>query len=291
MQEREEIARGLCLGESLRAIAERLARAPSTVSREVASGGGRSAYRVWRAEERAELLARRPKVPKLVRDGELRHLVESKLKRRWSAQQISAHLQHVFATEPQMRVSHETIYQSLFVQSRGALRRELSACVRTGRARGISHNRTRKMTRGHMTDMVLITDRPVEVADRAVPGHWEGDLVIGGGKTGKSAIATLVERHSRYVMLVRLPRGRTAACVRDALTRTVGQLPEHLRRSLTWDQGKEMAHHVQFAIDTDIKVFFCNPHSPWERGSNENTNGLLRQYFPKKTDFSAVARS
>jgi IS30 family transposase len=183
-----------------------------------------------------------------------------------------------------MRVSHETIYRSLYVQARGALRKELTTCLRTGRTQRCSHKRTEHSGTGRLRDMVLISDRPAEAADRAVPGHWEGDLIVGKG--GRSAIGTLVERSSRYIVLLHLPHGRTAERVRVALTRQLASLPAELRRTLTWDQGKEMAEHVQFTIDTHIGVFFCDPHSPWQRGTNENTNGLLRQYFPKGTDLS-----
>jgi IS30 family transposase len=186
-----------------------------------------------------------------------------------------------------MRISHETIYQSLFVQARGSLRKELTKCLRTGRTK--RKPKGRAIPKGRMRDMVMIADRPAEASDRAVPGHWEGDLII--GKNGKSAIGTLVERNSRFLMLLRLPCGRSAEHVRDVLTREIERLPEELRRSLTWDQGKEMAGHVQFAIDTNVNVFFCDPHSPWQRGSNENTNGLLRQYFPKGTDLDAFSRA
>jgi IS30 family transposase len=186
-----------------------------------------------------------------------------------------------------MRVSHETIYQSLFVQTRGTLRKELTRCLRTGRTQ--RKPKGRAIPKGRMCDMVMIADRPAEASDRAVPGHWEGDLII--GKNGKSAIGTLVERNSRFLMLLRLPHGRSAEHVRNVLTREIKRLPEELRRSLTWDQGKEMAGHVQFAIDTNVKVFFCDPHSPWQRGSSENTNGLLRQYFPKGTDLNVFSRA
>ena len=236
----------------------------------------------WLAEERSHESARRPKTPKLVACPRLRAEVEAKLMLRWSPQQIAARLVVDFPDDQEMRVSHETIYQSLFVQARGALRKELTECLRTGRTRRKPHRRTNPG--GQILDMVLIADRPAEVEDRAVPGHWEGDLILGAG--GRSQIATLVERTTRYVMLVDLFDGRTAAEVRDALTTHIGALPEHLARSLTWDRGKEMAGHVQFTIDTGVQVYFCDPYAPWQRGSNENTNGLLRQYFPKGTDLS-----
>ena len=283
MAEREEISRGVLAGESARAIAGRLGRAPSTVSREIAVNGGRDKYRAWHAEERSRHRARRPKVPKLVACPRLRAEVERRLEQRWSPQQIAARLVLDHPDDPEMRVSHETIYQSLFVQARGALRKELTAYLRTGRTRRRPHRRTNPG--GELLDMILIADRPAEVEDRAIPGHWEGDLIIGKG--GLSAIATLVERQSRFVMLVDLFDGRTAPLVREALTAHVASLPGQLARTLTWDRGKEMAQHVTFTIDTGIQVYFCDPHSPWQRGTNENTNGLLRQYLPKGTDLSA----
>jgi transposase, IS30 family len=200
----------------------------------------------------------------------------------WSPEQIARRLREDFRHDRSMQISHETIYKSLYVQGRGGLRRELARCLRTGRARRRPHGR--EETRGRIPDIVLISQRPAEVEDRAVPGHWEGDLLI--GKDNKSAIGTLVERQTRYVMLLDLRKGFTAPHVRDAMTRTIKTLPESLRRSITWDQGREMAHHAQFTIDTGVQVYFCDPHSPWQRGSNENTNGLLRQYFPKGTDLS-----
>jgi IS30 family transposase len=283
LAEREEISRGVEAAESCRAIAGRLGRAPSTVARDIAGHGGRRHYRAWRADAQAVARTQRPKVPKLVASPRLRQEVEHRLALRWSPQQIAARLVVDFPDDAQMRVSHETIYQSLFVQTRGALRLELARCLRRGR----SHRRPRRPTpsrQGHMPDMVLIKDRPAEVADRAVPGHWEGDLII--GKTGGSAIGTLIERQSRYVMLLTLPEGRFAAHVRTALAAKIQELPAQLRRSLTWDRGKEMAEHARFSIDTGVQVYFCDPHSPWQRGSNENVNGLLRQYFPKGSDLS-----
>ena len=282
--EREEISLGLTGGESMRAIARRLGRAPSTVSREVAWSGSPSRYRAWRAEAAAVERSRRPKPGKLAVDSRLCREVARGLRARWSPQQIAARLIRDYPDDPAMRVSHETIYRSLFVQARGALRKELTACLRTGRAQRRPHMRIARSGAGRLQNMVLISDRPPEVEDRAVPGHWEGDLII--GKRGRSAIGTLVERSSRYVVLVRLPNGRTAEDVREALTRQVSKLPEELRRTLTWDQGKEMADHVRFSMDTKMQVYFCDPHSPWQRGSNENTNGLLRQYFPSRDDLS-----
>ena len=280
--EREEISRGLRAGESLRAIARGLGRSPSTVSREIARNGGRRRYRAWRAELARDRRARRPRTAKLARDPRLRREVEALLRLRWSPEQIAARLRHDHPDEPEMRVSHETIYASLFVQGRGALRRELAACLRTGRARRRAHGRV--PAGGQIRDMVLISERPAEVTDRAVPGHWEGDLLV--GRDNKSAIGTLVERRTRYVLLVALPGGRSAEHVRAALAAQVRTLPDQLRRSLTWDRGTEMAEHVRFTVDTGVAVYFCDPHSPWQRGTNENTNGLLRQYFPKGTDLS-----
>jgi IS30 family transposase len=285
--EREEISRGLRGGESLRRIAVGLGRAPSTVSREVAGNGGRRRYRAHLAEERAVRCARRPRPAKLARNPRLRGAVERLLAARWSPQQIAWQLRHDHPDDQEMWVSHETIYQSLFVQGRGALRAELTRCLRSGRARRRPAGRARPS--GELSDMVLVSDRPAEVEDRAVPGHWEGDLIIGKGT--HSAIGTLVERQTRYVLLVALPHGRTAEAVRTALAARIQTLPEQLRRSLTWDRGKEMAEHVRFTVDTGVTVYFCDPHSPWQRGTNENTNGLLRQYFPKGTDLSVHDQS
>ena len=283
--EREEISRGLRAGESARRIARRLGRAPSTVTREVARNGGREGYRAWHAGAAARTRARRPKVAKLVRRPGLAAEVERLLLRRWSPRQIAERLRKEHPDDRELWVSHETIYQSLFVQGRGALRRELAACLRTGRAR----RRAQVPDVGRMAGMVLISERPAEVADRAVPGHWEGDLLVGKGN--HSAIATLVERRTRYVLLAALPAGRAAPAVRDALVERIGTLPVHLRRSLTWDRGHEMADHLRFTIDTGVAVYFCDPHSPWQRGTNENTNGLLRQYLPRSTDLSTVSQA
>jgi len=280
--EREEISRGLLAQESGRVIAGRLGRAPSTISRDIAANGGPARYRAWRADERAIRLARRPKPAKLAQCVRLRHEVQRRLAERWSPQQIAARLVCDYPDDAEMRVSHETIYRSLFVQARGALRRELTRCLRSGRARRKPHRRVNRG--GELRDMVLLSARPADVADRAVPGHWEGDLII--GKAGESAIGTLVERTTRYVLLLDLRQGRLAAQVRAQLAAKILELPEHLRRSLTWDRGKEMGEHVRFTIDTGVQVYFCDPHSPWQRGSNENVNGLLRQYFPKGTDLS-----
>jgi IS30 family transposase len=282
LAEREELSRGLVAGESLRTIATRLGRAPSTISREVVWNGPRNNYRAWRADRGAVRRGQRPKPSKLAVDSRLCREVERGLRAEWSPQQIAARLIRDYPKDMAMRVSHETIYRTLFIQARGALRKELTACLRTGRTQRRPHRRTEQSGAGRLRNMILISDRPPEAADRAVPGHWEGDLIIGRG--ARSAIGTLVERSSRYVMLLHLPHGRTAEDVRAALTRQISKLPAELRRTLTWDQGKEMADHVRFATDTNMQVYFCDPHSPWQRGSNENTNGLLRQYFPKNTD-------
>ena len=286
--EREEIRAGLDAGKSFRSIAKALGRAPSTVCREVNANGGRSGYAGWRAHRRACELARRPKVAKLAGNPQLRAQVEEWLEQElWSPTQISARLRVEFPDDPMMRVSPETIYQSLYVQGRGALRKELAACLRTGRA--IRRNRSRLERPPIIKDKVMISERPAEVADRAVPGHWEGDLIIGKG--GRSAVGTLVERSTRYVMLLHLPGDHSAEAVRTAMTTKIQTLPEHLRRSITWDQGTEMAQHARFSIDTGVEVYFCDPHSPWQRGSNENTNGLLRQWMPKGTDLSVLTEA
>ena len=286
--EREDIRSGLDDGDSFRVIAGRLGRAPSTISREVNANGGRRGYQGWRAHRRANNLARRPKVAKLAGCHRLRAQVETWLEDElWSPTQIAAQLRIDFPDDPIMRVSPETIYQSLYVQGRGALRKELAACLRTGRA--VRRNRSRLDKRGRIPDMVMISDRPAEIEDRAVPGHWEGDLIIGGGS--RSAVGTLVERSTRYVMLLHLDGDHTAETVRTAMTAKIKTLPEHLMRSITWDQGREMAQHAAFTIDTGVSIYFCDPHSPWQRGSNENTNGLLRQWMPKGTDLSVFSEA
>jgi IS30 family transposase len=281
LADREEISLGLRDGDSFTAIAARLGKAVSTVSREVVANGGRGDYRAWRAHQRARDRARRPKTPKLT-CARLAAQVTQWLQDWWSPQQIASRLRMEFADDPMMQVSHETIYQALFVQGRGELRRELARCLRTGRVR--RRARRRGENTGQLRDMVMISDRPAEANDRAVPGHWEGDLLIGADC--RSAVGTLVERTSRYVMLLHLPHGRGADGVDQAMRQAISTLPDQLRRSITWDQGKEMAHHARFAIATGIQVYFCDPHKPWQRGSNENTNGLLRQYMPKGTDLS-----
>jgi len=286
LSEREEISRGLAADESLRAIAQRLGRAASTVSREVAGNGGQQRYRAAVAHRASRHRAQRPKPAKLATHQRLQGVVEEKLELWWSPRQISRWLVEAYPSDEEMRVSHETIYQSLFIQGKGALRKELWRCLRTGRATRRPQGRP-KSTKGQIRDMVMISQRPPEVEDRAVPGHWEGDLLMGKRQT---AIGTLVERWSRYVMLFALPDGNSAEAVRVALSATVQRLPEHLWESLTWDQGKEMAQHVQFSVDTGVEVFFCDPNSPWQQGTNENTNGLLRQYFPKGTDMAALTK-
>ncbi len=282
LADREEISLGLHAREACAVIAARLGRASPAVSREVSGNGGRSGYRAWRAHQRARERARRPKVPKLA-CPRLAAQVTGWLEAWWSPQEISARLRIEFAGDPMMQVSHETIYQALFVQGRGELRRELARCLRTGRAKRRSRHRPENT--GRIKDMVMISERPAEAADRAVPGHWEGDLII--GKDCKSAVGTLVERSTRYVLLLHLPGGRGASSVDAAMRQAIATLPGELFRTLTWDQGKEIAYHAQFTIDTGIQVYFCDPHKPWQRGSNENTNGLLRQYLPKGTDLSA----
>jgi IS30 family transposase len=282
--EREEIAVGVAAGEPRRVIAARLGRHPSTVSREIRRNGVRGIYRALAAQAQASERARRPKTARLAGNLELRGQVQQWLERRWSPEQISVMLEAEFPDQPEMRVSHETIYQAIYVQGRGALRRELAVCLRTGRALRRPRRKGGER-RGKIPGMVNISERPAEVADRAVPGHWEGDLIIGA--SSRSAIGTLVERSTRFVLLLHLPHSHDAAAVAEAMTEAMAGLPAQLRRSLTWDQGSEMAGHAQIALATGMPVYFCDPHSPWQRGSNENTNGLLRQYFPKGTDLSA----
>jgi len=333
--EREEIALLRALGSGVRMIARRLDRSPSTISRELrrnaATRSGDLDYRASTAQWHADRRARRPKPAKLALNDVLRHYVQDGLAgavtkvdgtrlagpavrwigrrhgrrqdRRWAAawspEQIAHRIRLDFPDDPSMRISHEAIYQALFVQGRGALRRELTACLRTGRALRIPRARTRRSGTNFVSDSVMIRERPAEADDRAIPGHWEGDLIIG---LDSSAIGTLVERTTRFTMLLHLPRmddhrgprvkngpplaGHGAEAVRDAIASTITTLPEQLRRSLTWDQGAELAQHAQLHIDTGLQVYFCDPHSPWQRGTNENTNGLLRQYFPKGTDLS-----
>lgn len=334
--EREEIALECARGTGVRAIARKLGRSPSTISREIrrnsSTRSGEFDYRAIAAQWHADRAAKRPKISKLVVNPVLRDYVQERLSglvatpdgiafegpvvvwkgrravlrqsRRWSSawspEQISQRLKVDFPGDPTMRISHEAIYQALYIQGRGALRRELSACLRSGRALRLPRERARNRGKAFIADALMISDRPAEIDDRAVPGHWEGDLILG---LGSSAIGTLVERTTRFTMLLHLPRmeghgtgksvkngpalsGHGAEAVRDAIARTISSLPAQLRRSLTWDQGAEMAQHAQLRIDTGLEIYFCDPQSPWQRGSNENTNGLLRQYFPKGTDLS-----
>jgi IS30 family transposase len=281
-QEREEISRGLVAGSSVRALARQLGRSPSTVSREISRNGGPNEYRAAAADQRAWREAERPKQCVLAGNERLRMVVAERLQHQWSPQQISGWLKAVHHNEPAMQISHETIYRSLFIQARGLLKKELIAHLRSGRTIRRGKTSTLKGKVGGIVDPVSIRERPAEVEDRAVPGHWEGDLITG---SRNSHIATLVERSSRFVMLVRVENRETATVV-SALTRVVQQLPAGVMATLTWDQGKEMAAHKRFTVATDVQVYFCDPRSPWQRGSNENTNGLLRQYFPKGTDLS-----
>ena len=286
--EREDISRGLASGSSIREIAGGLHRAASTVSREIARHGGRPAYRAYDADQQAWYAALRPKRCLLAGNSELRDVVASKLILDWSPEQISGWLKTQYPNNESMRVSHETIYRSLFIQARGALKKELMDHLRSKRRmRRSRHSSEHGHSRGQIVDAVSIRERPAEAEDRAIPGHWEGDL-LGGGKN--SYIATLVERHSRFLMLVKVPSKETEAVV-AALSEHVRQLPATLRRSLTWDRGLEMAKHKDFTIATDVQVYFCDPQSPWQRGSNENTNLLLRQYFPRGTDLSPISQA
>ena len=285
VDEREQISRGLAAGLPLREIARRLGRAASTVSREIARNGGGHAYRAAQADARAWQRARRPQRCVLARRPRLRNWVAEHLQLDWSPRQIAIGLEQAFPHDGSMRISHETIYRSLFIQARNVLKKELLGHLR----RGGFMRRPRANTASHpaIVDGISIHQRPAEVEDRAVPGHWEGDLLMGGAS---SQIATLVERRSRYVMLVKVDSKNTVT-VTKALAAKVRQLPAELRRSLTWDRGSEMAAHKEFTIATDVKVYFCDPHSPWQRGSNENTNGLLRQYFPKGKDLSNISQT
>ena len=274
-------------GAGVRAIARELGRDPATISRELVRNArpGSRDYRPYAAQARADARRARPKTGKIAASPELRERVQDMLHERFSPEQIAARLRRDHPDRPELHVTHETIYQALYVQGRGELRRELRRALRTGRAARKPRTPGGQRRPRFAEPMAMISDRPAEAADRAVPGHWEGDLII--GKDGASAIATLVERATRYVLLVPLPDGRGAEPVRDALTAAAATLPDQLQRSLTWDQGSEMGRHHEFSIATGIPVYFCDPHSPWQRGSNENTNGLLRQYFPKSTDLSA----
>ena len=285
LAEREEISRGVVTGRSLRSIAASLGRVPSTVSREVNRNGDRGHYRASKADQVACDRARRPKTCKLVENRALARIVAKKLRGLWSPEQIAGWLQHAYPDDENYQVSHETIYRSLFIQARGALKKELLQHLRRTRVMRRSRHHTQKTaTHGRITGTVSIRERPASVEDRAVPGHWEGDLLIG---SHNSQIATLVERHTRYVMLIRV-KSKDTKTVINALIKHAHKLPRELYQSLTWDRGKEMADHQRFSLDTNIKVYFCDPRSPWQRGSNENTNGLLRQYFPKGMDISNI---
>jgi len=281
LRKREEIRAGLERGESGRQIARRLGRAASTISREVAANGGRERYRAVTAEVRAVVAARRPKPRWHQQNSEQWQEVCTLLRTRWSPQQIARRFRCDHPLEPERWVSAETIYQSIYVQGRGELRKELARCLRSGRARRIPRRPGEGARRGTISGMVMISERPPEAQDRAIPGHWEGDLILGA--EGKSAVATLVERSTRFGMLIKIDN-KTAEHVRDRITREVTRLPRELFRSLTWDQGSEMAAHKRFTVETGIPVFFCDPRSPWQRGSNENWNGLVRQFLPKGTN-------
>ena len=287
LEEREEISRGIAVGQSIRQIALGLGRAPSTVSRELRRNGGRQCYRANQADMRAWERALRPKPCRLALHRALRWRVAQKLALQWSPEQISGWLKREFPTDQDMQISHEAIYRSLFVQTRGVLKKELTAHLRTRRRMRLPKRHNVQSGQGQILDMVSIRQRPAEAEDRAVPGHWEGDLLTGANDTH---IATLIERHSRFTMLVKLPRKDTTTVV-AALAKHVRKLPEQLRRSLTWDQGKEMHAHKRFTIATNVQVYFCDPRSPWQRGSNENTNGLVRQYFPRGTNFARISQA
>ena len=285
MAEREEISRDVVAGHSLRTIASSLGRAASTVSREINRNGGRREYRANKADKAAWGRAHRAKTCKLKQNPKLARIVAEKLQLQWAPRQIAGWLKQTYPNDERYQVSHETIYKSLFIQARGALKKELIKHLRRSRGMRRSRHHTQKTSNhGRITNTVSIRERPAEVEDRALPGHWEGDLISG---SNNSQIATLVERHTRYVMLIRVPSKDTKTVI-NALIKHAHKLPRELYKSLTWDRGKEMADHTRFSLDTDVKVYFCDPQSPWQRGSNENTNGLLRQYFPKGMDLSNV---
>lgn len=288
LAEREEISRGIATSRSIRAIAAILNRAPSTVSREIKRNGGLNTYRASQADKSTWDRAHRPKICKLAEKRSLAQIVAKKLKLEWSPQQISGWLKRAYPNDETYQVSHETIYRSLYIQARGALKKELLQYLRRSRAMRRSRHHTQKTPdHGQITDAISISERPASVADRAVPGHWEGDLIMG---SRNSQIATLVERNTRYVLLVKV-NSKESKSVVDALIKQAHKLPRELYKSLTWDRGKEMAEHKRFTLATDIKVYFCDPQNPWQRGSNENTNGLLRQYFPKGTDLSVHSQA
>jgi len=283
LAEREEISRGVVAGQSFRSVAASLGRAPSTISREIRRNGGRSHYRANKADQAAWDRAHRPKTCKLVENHALARIVASRLKQRWSPEQIAGWLKKTYPEDENYQVSHEIIYRSLYVQARGVLKKELIKHLRTRRTmRHSRHGNKSGEGQGQIKDMVRISERPASVEDRAVPGHWEGDLIVG---CNDSYLATLVERHTRYVMLAKV-NGKDTKTMINALIKQSKKLPRELYKSLTWDRGKELSDHKRFSLATDIDVYFCDPQSPWQRGSNENTNGLLRQYFPKGTDLS-----
>jgi IS30 family transposase len=288
LAEREEISRAVVAGHSMRSIAVQLGRAPSTVSREIKRNGGQACYRASQADQSAWDRGRRPKTCKLAQNRALARIVAGKLQRRWSPQQVAGWLKRTYPDDTSRQVSPETIYRSLFIQARGALKKDLVEHLRRSRVMRRSRHFTQKREgHGRITDTVSISERPASVEDRAVPGHWEGDLLFG---SKNSQIATLVERHTRYAMLVKVA-GKDTETVINALIKHARKLPEELYKSLTWDRGKEMADHKRFTLATDIQVYFCDPQNPWQRGSNENTNGLLRQYFPKGTDLSGYSQA
>lgn len=288
LAEREEISRALTVGQSMRSVATRLGRAPSTISREIGRNGGQDAYRATLADQAAWERALRPKLCKLAKNRTLAGVVANMLRILWSPEQIAGWLKHTYPNDQSLHVSHETIYRSLFIQARGALKKELLAHLRRTRGMRRSRSYTQKTAiHGQIVDAVSISERPASVEDRAVPGHWEGDLVFG---SGNSQIATLVERQTRYVMLIKL-KGKDSLTVVNALIKNARKLPQELYKSLTWDRGTEMHAHKRFTMATDIKVYFCDPQSPWQRGSNENTNGLLRQYMPKGIDISTYSQA
>ena len=288
LAEREEISRAVVAGHSMRSIAVQLGRAPSSISREIKRNGGQECYRASQAEESAWDRGRRPKTCKLAQNRALARIVAGKLQRRWSPQQVAGWLKRTYPDDTSGQVSPETIYRSLFIQARGALKKELVEHLRRSRVMRRSRHHTQKTDKhGRITDTVSISERPASVEDRAVPGHWEGDLLFG---SKNSQIATLVERRTRYAMLVKVT-GKDSETVINALIKHARKLPEELYQSLTWDRGKEMAEHKRFTLATDIQVYFCDPQNPWQRGSNENTNGLLRQYFPKGTDLSGYSQA
>ena len=288
LAEREEISRALVAGQSIRSIATSLGRAPSTISREIKRNGDQECYRASQADQAAWDRTFRPKICKLVENRTLARIVAGKLQLQWAPEQIAGWLKHTYPDDENYQVSHETIYRSLFIQARGALKKELVQHLRRTRVMRRSRHHTQKTdNHGRITDAVSISERPATVADRAIPGHWEGDLICG---SGNSQIATLVERHTRYVMLVKVARKDTETVI-NALIKNARKLPHELYKTLTWDRGSEMADHKRFTLATDIKVYFCDPYNPWQRGSNENTNGLLRQYFPKGIDLSAYSQA